>query len=72
MLKRSKWYIKQSLKVGVIVVTLGTGGMYFNSYANELTRVVSQNQVDTGVVVTPKSSQEDTKNFRLQVTIPTN
>lgn len=70
MLKRSKWYIKQSLKVGVIVVTLGTGGMYFNSYANELTRVVSQNQVDTGVVVTPKSSQEDTKNFRLQVTIP--
>ena len=73
MLRRSQWYIRQSLKVGLIVASLGMGGMTFNLYANELDIAVSQDRADTkeiNVVMIPKSYQEDTKSYSVQVTVP--
>lgn len=73
MLGRSKWYTRQSLQVGLMIVTLGMGGMNFNLYANELAIVVSQDRLEIkeiNVEVTPKSYEEDTKSYRFQVSIP--
>lgn len=73
MLGRSKWYSRHSLQVGLMIVTLGMGGMNFNLYANEPAAVVSQDRLeirDINVEVTPKSYEEDTKSYRFQVSIP--
>lgn len=73
MLTSSKRNTRSSLKIGLIVATLGVGGMHLNLYANEPARVIALDSVDTkaiNVVITPKSYQEDTKSYRLQATIP--
>lgn len=53
MLKRSKWDIRQSLKVGLIVATLGMGTMYFNLYAKTINDTISK-EMQSFEIVNPE------------------
>ena len=69
MLRGNKLYTK----IGLIVATIGIGGICLNIYASEQAAKVAQNNVatkDESIVVNPEYFQKDTKSYIINAIVP--
>ena len=69
MLRGNKLYTK----IGLIVATIGIGGICSNIYAGEQAAKVAQDNVatkDESIVVTPEYFQKDTKSYIINAIVP--